>query len=212
MRKAVIALLSLFVVNILACSSVRADGLGGSATATVPIPSDLQGVHSIHVPELQGVEQILVLSDRWVIVVSNKRRELFDEINARSAGTLIRSVNAWERSVERKRPDWRALKSIGRIRDQFLASARQALGELRFGRTDFFKIQSAGDVNYKIPVHPTRADRLLVSAGQSRSNAGALGIDYHIYSYLELPVPMQSGRRYDLTLGDGAHDLDVLRF
>lgn len=205
MRRIVIALFSLVAVNTLTFSSLRADGLGGSDVATASISDELQGGYPIHVPELQGVEQLLILSDRWVIVVSNKMRELFEEIDTSSAGALTRAVKTWKQSEKRERPDWKAYRDRWRIRDRFMAGAREAVGERRLGQTDFFTIQSTGDSRYKKPVHPARADRLLVSAGKARTTGGVFNINYHVYSYLELPTPMQSGRHYKIMLGDGTH-------
>ncbi len=206
MCKGVIAILSIIAINSLFQTSVRADDLGGSATVTSPIPDQLQGLYPIHVPKLDGVEQLLVLSDRWVIVVSNKMDELFTEIDKASDGKLSEVSDKWMGSKERGgRPAWGSRKESWRIRDKYVAKARESIGERRLGETDFFTIESPGDDHYNHPVHPTRADRLLVSAGQSRTTGGVFKIDYHIYSYLKLPTPLQQGEYYKITLGDGTN-------
>ncbi|MES9884957.1 MAG: glycoside hydrolase family 9 protein [Sedimenticola sp.] len=203
MYKFFLVILSIIAINSLFPTSVEADGLGGAERTYSSIPDQLQGIHPIQVPKLDGVKQLLVLSDRWVIVVSNKMDELFTEIDHASDGELSKSVKLWMKSKGSKRPNWSAYRQRWKVRDKYLAKARETVGERRLGQTNSFTIQSEGDGHYRQPVHPTRADRLLLSAGQGRINGGVFPIDYHIYSYLEFPAPMQQGQHYKIILDDG---------
>lgn len=173
-------------------------------TSTSSIPAELQGIHPIQVPEYKGVEQILVLSDRWVIVVSNKMQALFKEIDKQSGGELSKSVDSWKTSEANGRPNWNAYRARWTIRDKYIAMAREAIGERKLGDPAFFSITSPDDISYRTSGRPSRADRLYVSAGQGGATGGVFSIDYFIYSYLELPTPMLEGKTYIFTLASGA--------
>lgn len=160
-------------------------------------------MYPVQVPEYNGVEQILVLSDRWVIIVSNKMQELYTEIDEKSGSSLSKSVNLWKTSEANGRPNWHAYRARWEIRDKYIADAREAIGERKLGETKHFRIHSPDDSVYKLPVHPAHADRLYVSAGQSNATGGVFDIDYFTYSYLELPQPMQDGKTYKIMLANG---------
>lgn len=186
-------------------AAVHADGLGGSNVPTVPIPEHLQGKFPIGMPEYRGVEQLIVLSDRWVIVVSNRNDELFKEINRLSGGKLKDAADRWAAHLKSGgNPPWDAYHGRWRICDQYAAQARENIGERRLGQVDYFRIQSPNDPAYAQPKQPAQADLLYVSSGMGRSYAGTFQFEYMIYSYLELPEPMQDGSRYVIRLGDGA--------
>lgn len=204
MHKSIIAILLIISIGSLLQTYAVADGLGGSERITSPISDQLQGKYPIQMAALDGVEQLLVLSDRWVIVVSNRMNKLFTEIDSMSGGELGQTVKVWTQREASGHPHWGAYRERWAIRDKYIAKAREKVGERRLGETGFFTIQSPDDTFYSNPLHPTRADRLLVSAGQSRSTGGVFDIDYNIYSYLELPAPMQQDQKYTITLGDGS--------
>ena len=203
MLKRILVIFSFVAVNGILLAQVQADGLGGSRVETSPIPRDLQGLYPIHVPKLDGVEQLLVLSDRWVILVSNQMPELFSEIDKSSGEKLSETVKTWIRSQENGRPNWKAYKGRWKIRDKYIATAREKIGERRLGHVDYFVIENPEGSTYSRPIHPKRADRLLVSAGESRTTGGVFKIDYYVYSYLEFPEPMREGEKYKITLGNG---------
>lgn len=189
------------------CAIAATSGIAQAATSigakTVSSADEMTGIHPVHMPDLKGVEQLLVLSDRWVIVVSNQMQELYDEIDRRSGRDLSKAVKLWEQSEKARRPDWGAYKARWRIRDQHIADAREAIGERKLGQTDYFRITSQNDASYAQALPPAQADRLLVSAGQSKLTGGVFGIDYFTYSYLQLPHPMLDGKSYQIRLGNG---------
>jgi len=183
--------------------SANADGLGGSSTPVSPIPEELQGTYPIHVPSYDGVEQLLVLSNEWVIVVTSVMDDLFDEIDRQSKGHLSRTVSVWTKSQAQGRPNWSAYRERWKIRDRYIAQAREAVGERRLGEKAFFSIQSPDDDRYGTPVHPAKADRLLVSAGMNRTKGGVFPIDYRVYSYLSFPAPLRERSHYTIRLANG---------
>lgn len=181
-----------------------ADGLGGARVPTVPIEEHLQGKYPIQMPDYRGVEQLLVLSDRWVIVVNDQMDELFAEIDRRHGrGELKDMVARWIASQKAGRPNWVLRRDIWNIRDKHIGAAREAIGERKLGEPDYFTITSPTDERYAKPQRPNRADRLLVSAGMNRKYGGFFNIHFLTYSYLELPQPMQPGNRYEIRLGNG---------
>jgi len=196
--------LSFLLTIALAMPAVRtlADGLGGRDRPLADLPAALEGVTPIDRPTYGGVEQLLVLSDRWVIVVTRDMDRLFDEIDRRAGGELRRMVDRWRASEAAGKPDWTAYRGRWNVRDQHIAAAREAIGERRLAEPGFFTIRSTDDPRYAQPQRPTRADRLLVSAGLDRTY-GVFEVDWLNYSYLELPQPVEQGRSYTITLGDG---------
>ncbi len=185
-------------------TTTRADGLDGSKTPTVPIEAQLQGKFPIHMPDYKGVEQLLVLSDRWVVVVTNNRDELFKEMDRLSSGELKQAADRWAAtSKPPARPDWNAYKARWTLRDKHLGQARENIGERRLGDPSYFNIQSADDGNYSQAKSPSRADRFYMSSGAGREFGGTFQFEYLVYSYLEMPQPMQDGKRYEIRLENG---------
>ena len=182
--------------------TAHADGLGGRDVPLADLPAALQGVTPIAMPTYQGVEQLLVLDDRWVIVVVRDMDRLFDEINERSGGELRKMVDAWNASEQAGRPNWTAYKARWSIRDEYVAAAREAIGERKLADPAFYSIRSGGDPRYAQPRQPARADRLYVSGGLDRTY-GVFEVDYDAYCYVELPESMRNGGEYTITLGDG---------
>ena len=63
-----------------------------------PLPPEKEGVFPIHIPDYQGIEQLLLLNNRWVIVVTTNTQEVLDTINQLSKGKFYELVNKWEKS------------------------------------------------------------------------------------------------------------------
>lgn len=179
-----------------------AEGLPGEAIAYADLPASKQGKFPIHVPKYEGVEQLLVLSSRWVIVATTDLADVVRRIDELSGGELMRMVDAWERSSQAGRPNWTAYHGRGKVRDKHIARARELVGERRLGEAGFFTITSGDDPAYGRPRNPPRATRVLVSLGGGRVRGGG-SIHYAHYSYLEMPSPLRSGRHYTITAGNG---------
>lgn len=186
----------------LLAAAAAADGLGGRDVPLDGLPPELEGVRPLERPVYHGVAQLLVLSDRWVIVVTHDLDRLFQEIDRRSGGELQRMVARWRASEQAGRPDWTAYRGRWSVRDQHIAAAREAIGERRLSEPGYYTIRSDDDPRYAQPQPPTRADRLLVSAGLDRTY-GVFEVDWHNDNYLELPRPMRDGCRYTIALADG---------
>ncbi|MEX0776281.1 MAG: glycoside hydrolase family 9 protein [Phycisphaeraceae bacterium] len=190
-------------------SPLCADGLGGREIELAALPPHLLGATPIDMPTYKGVDQLLVLSDRWVIVVTSDMDKLFDEIDRRSNGELRKVVDRWVNSEAARKPDWDAYHARGKIRDAHIAAAREAIGERRLAESAHFAISSQDDPRYIASVQPARADRLYISTGQNRSFGGVFEIEYAHYSYLELPQPMQDGKHYRIALAAPGGDRNV---
>src|SRR5438132_466450 len=71
-----------------------------------PLPSQKEGAFPIHIPEYSGIEQLLLLSNHWVIVVTTNTKEVLDQINELSSGKFYELVDAWEKSKKTNHLDW----------------------------------------------------------------------------------------------------------
>lgn len=174
----------------------------GGKDARAGLPAAREGKFPVHLPACEGVEQLLVLSSRWVVVATTDVDRVVRKIDELSGGELLRMVSAWEKSSAAGRPDWKAYHGRGKVRDRHIARARELVGERRLGEAGFFTIASADDAAYARPRAAARATRLLVSLGGGRVRGGH-AIHYAHYSYLEMPSPLRSGCRYTIALGDG---------
>jgi endoglucanase len=148
------------------------------------------------------VEQLLVLSSRWVIVATTDAEEVAKKIDELSGGAYFKAIADWEKSEKAGRPDWKAYKDMPRIRDEFIAQARNATGERKLDEASYYAITSADDPSYSAPRPPSRVTRYLVSLGGRRVRGGG-PIHYAHYSYLEMPQPLQNGKSYTIALGNG---------
>lgn len=152
-------------------------------------------------PEYDGVEQLLVLSDRWVIVVTSTIGQVLEEIDALSHGQLKRASAAWDESQAGDRLDWHAKRSAELLRNTYIAEAREKAGERALKLPASYVISSVDDTRYETPQNPTQVGYVLVGLGAGEQ-AGAPPVDYAHYSYLEFPEPMQSGHAYTVVVRD----------
>jgi len=159
-------------------------------------------VPHFHEPTLNGVEQLLVLDERWVIVVVNKLDELVAEIDNASDGLFVQDIEMWLSTRETSSPNWAAYNRRWTTRDEHIAQARLDVGELLLSQTSHYTVTSVDDDNYVAPVAPTLADRLYVSEGDDRKYGGTFTANYNVYAYLELPTPMQDGATYTIALNE----------
>jgi len=174
-------------------------GSGAVAQEKVADLPERTGSHPIAVPEYEGVEQVLVLSDRWVIVVTSNLEEVVGEIDRLTDGQLRRAADAWEKTKNSERKDWNAKRSADKFRDTHIAEARVAAGERALDEVSSYGISSADDTRYVTPREPAQVGRVLVGLGAAQF-AGSPEVNYVHYSYLGFPEPMESGRRYTVTV------------
>ncbi len=167
-----------------------------------PLPPEKEGAFPIHIPDYQGIEQLLLLNNRWVIVVTTNTQEVLDTINQLSKGKFYELVNKWEKSKKTNHLDWYSKKTSEGIYDKYIAQARLQTGELELDRADTYTISSATDKNFSKPQHPLRVTRTILSLNKEELPGEAI-IHYAHYSYLELPTPMQNGQSYTFQLNNG---------
>lgn len=166
--------------------------------AACPIAT-AQEVPAVAVPTYDGVEQVLVLSDRWVIVVTSNIAEVLGEIDALSHGQLKRAAEGWEKTKDSEKKDWTSKRAADKLREQYIAEARVRAGEAALDSASTYSISSADDARYGSPRAPAQVGRVLVGIGAARS-AGAPEVDYVHYSYIGFPEPMESGRSYTVAV------------
>lgn len=167
-------------------------GCAGAQAATESAPS-------FAVPEYAGVEQVLVLSDRWVIVVTSNLDEVVAEIDVLSNGQLKRAAEGWEKTKDSERKDWTSKRTADKLRDQYITEARVRAGEQALDASSSYSIASEDDKHYQTAREPAQVGRVLVGIGAARF-AGSPEVDYVHYSYLGLPEPMESGHNYTITV------------
>lgn len=170
---------------------------------TAPALPEYEGAFPVDQPKYDGVEQVLVLSDRWIIVVLTEMDTLLTEIDTLSHGQLQRATDTWINSKTSGDPDWVAFKLADKIRDTYIAQARENIGERELGKADLYQISSADDERYTEAKHPRQVARMLVGLGEARV-PGAPPVDYVTYAYLAFPEPMKSGKTYTIRVRDNA--------
>ena len=186
---------ALVVALVLACGT-------GWAAERAPLPPEKEGACPVHMPAYEGVEQLLVLSNRWAIVATTDTEEVLRKIDELSGGEYFKAVADWEKSEKAGRPNWKAYKDRPRLRAQYGAQARNLAGERKLDETAFYAITSADDPRYPEARRPKRVTRYIVSLGGTRVRGGGR-IHYAHYSYLEMPAPLDNGKRYTIALGNG---------
>ena len=158
-----------------------------------------QNLPSVALPTYDGVEQVLVLSDRWVIVVTSNIAEVVAEIDALSHGQLKRAAEGWEQTKDLEKKNWTAKRTADKLREQYIAEARIRAGEGELDSISSYGITSGDDGRYGTPREPAQVGRVLVGIGAARY-AGAPEVDYVHYSYVGFPEPMESGRTYTVAV------------
>jgi hypothetical protein len=180
----------------------------GSTTQDTGSDEGISRKGGFDVPEYRGVEQLLVLSNRWVIVVTNNVEEVVRKIDELSGGAYGAALAAWKASqAVGMHPDWAAYKRIPGIRDKYIAKARELTGERDFEDPDYYRICSTDDTKYTMEdyvaeLRPSRAGHVLVSLGGQEVEGGP-DVHYAHYSYLEMPFPLQNGKHYTIRLANG---------
>lgn len=174
-----------------------------TAQQTDALPSEREGIFPIARPSYAGIDQILVLDNRWVIAAVVDTEEVADRINTLSGGQLFTHSDNWDRGTPAGNPArWDAWTALPQVRDTYIAQARIDLDESRYTRADYYAITSPNDSAYATAREPTRATQYYVGldGGQTR---GMHNLHYAHYCYLEMPDPMISGHSYTITLDNG---------
>lgn len=184
-------------VSIRAYLAVLAMAILAGVLGCTAVPA--QAIPALAVPSYDGVEQVLVLSDRWVIVVTSNIAAVVAEIDTLSHGQLKRAAEGWEKTKDSEKKDWTSKRTADKLREQYIAEARVRAKESELDAVSSYSFTSADDGRYGTPREPAQVGRVLVGIGAARF-AGAPEVDYVHYSYLGLPEPMVSGRTYTVAV------------
>ena len=168
-----------------------------------PASTDVPSTYSIAVPTYAGVNQVLVLSNKWVIVVTDNLQDVLDKIDELTGGQYKQDLAAWIASeTPGDHINWGARSRVLEAYPKYAAQARELAGERLLENPAYFTITSPDDSNYATGVAAARTTRLLVGVGKCKVR-GAGDIQYVHYSYLEMPKPLVSGKNYVITLKNG---------
>lgn len=179
------------------------------------LPSEKNGFFPIQIPIYDGIEQLLLINDKWVIVALTNFEDVSKEIAKLSKDDpvyanidFIAAQKTWMESWKVKKPDWVLKKKVDAITKKYLGQARVNASEDFLGSPDCFRITSSEDPNYKTYKNPDSVSRFMISLGGEfatgwHPHLAGLDITYALYSYLELPTPMQEGSTYTITLMNG---------
>jgi hypothetical protein len=157
-------------------------------------------------PQLSGVEQVLVLSNQWVILVVDPFDEFVVEMDSLTRGEYSKSIASVEDATKRKHESdaWVHRAKLEQMRWDHLVTARQRTCEPLMVNPDFYAISSVDDHAYAAALEPLRVTTALISV----DGGVAPGYDvvrYGIYAYLEMPEAMVDGKSYTITLDDGKY-------
>ena len=97
---------------------------GVAQTAAPASLSEFQGSYPISIPTYEGVEQLLVLSDRWIVVVTSNEQDVVNEIDKLSGGKMLPAVAQWDLTKDLAKPYWPAQTIVRSLRDQYYALGR----------------------------------------------------------------------------------------
>ena len=75
------------------------------------LPAAKEGKFPVHLPTYDGVEQLLLLSNRWVIVATTDLDDVVKQIDKLSGGALSKALDDWEKIIRASR-EWNRLKRI----------------------------------------------------------------------------------------------------
>lgn len=167
-----------------------------------------QEKYPIHLPEYQGVDQLLTLSSKWLVVVTSNSSDVVKEIDKMTKGEYSKYVKIWEDSLQKNQPNWVAKRNyVDKMLGEHFGEARLNAGEKLLDQPDYFSITSKEDENYTVPKHPMRTTRFIPALGEGKIAKtrvpGNIDIHYAHYSYIELPFPLKNGYRYTIQLGNG---------
>ncbi|MBM4086750.1 MAG: hypothetical protein FJ272_18340, partial [Planctomycetes bacterium] len=168
------------------------------------LPAAKQGRFPVMMPKYEGVDQLLMLSSRWVIVVTSNIEAVYGKIDELSGGKFSKAIADWEASEKAGKPNWTAYKGRWQIYDDFAAKAREVAGERLLDEPGYYAVTGEDGRTQA----PKRVTRVIVGLGENVGPAkgklrGASSVFHAHYSYLEMPSPLQQGRRYTISLKDG---------
>lgn len=166
------------------------------------LPSHKQGQFPIAMPDYNGIEQIILLSNQWIVVCDTNIDKVVNKINEKTDGEYLHTLQIWKQSERANKPHWPAKKRVDELFRYHLPMARILAGELRYDTAESYRVYSKEDNNYLKAVKPSQVTRQIVSLGSPVVEGGP-NLHYGHYCYLQLPIPMTSGNHYTVRLADG---------
>jgi hypothetical protein len=174
-----------------------------TAMQTSGLPAEREGGFPVHMPALAGIDQILVLNNRWVIAAVVDIPEVVGRINTMTNGNYQTQLDRWAISQPAgNSPDWGAYSGLQQMRDDNIAAARTFLNEGRYVQPSFYSITSSDDGNYSTGRSPSVATQNLVGLNKAELPGSPI-MHYAHYCYLQLPDAMVNGKHYTVTLSNG---------
>ncbi|WPJ96182.1 glycoside hydrolase family 9 protein [Coraliomargarita algicola] len=184
---------------------------GGSTEPPVPYTSeawlqDLEGNAPIERPLFSGVEQLLVLSNKWVIVVVDPFEDFVAQMDLLTQGDYSETMAEVDDAIAREHQTdvWVHRATLEQMRWEHLVTARQNSSESLMANADFYSVSSLDDSAYASDLEPSRVTTALISNDDGVS-AGYDAVRYGIYAYIEMPVAMEDGKSYTISLDDGKY-------
>ncbi|CAA6677271.1 MULTISPECIES: glycoside hydrolase family 9 protein [unclassified Lentimonas] len=187
------------------------DSGGNEGEPLIPYTSEawleeLEGNAPIERPLCSGVEQLLVLSNQWVIVVVDPFDDFVSQMDLLTSGEYSESIADVEDAIERNHETdaWVHRAKLEQMRWDHLVAARQNTSEPLMRNPDFYTVSSVDDPDYAPTLEPIRVTTALISNDHGVA-PGYDAVRYGIYAYIEMPVAMQDGKSYTITLDDGKY-------
>jgi len=132
-------------------------------------------------PQYNGIERVIVLSENWIVVVTHNTDKVKQELDRLSKGQYSRDPK-------------KAIKT-------HWVAAREAAGERKLDRADFYNLKGKVESNYRKGGHPIKLVKWILPVGGEPYPSFVA--DFAHYSYLQLSKPLVDGHEYTITLGDG---------
>ena len=171
-------------------------------TTLSPLPTEREGRYPLALPTYAGqVKQLILINDRWLVLGLYDVPEVLAKVDALSTGQMAKANSDWKAGEAKGQPHWGAWVLIPKLQKQFLAQAREELGERKLEEIGSYAITSSDDTSYTVPRKPARVTRTFVSLGGNRL-PGMHETDYGHACILELPQPLQPGQHYTIKVGD----------
>ena len=178
----------------------------------------LQGNFPLLIPSYNGIEQLLVLSSKWIVVVNynldavcrqintfttedSSFRKDFDFLTAQLEFDQLKKQGRWSFGYDYLNFIQAAMQKYALKSRLLIDGYDEKTASFALDSPTYYAITSDSDLHYAKSTRPSRLTRFVVSrAGEVRTG---FDIDYAHYTYLELPTPLQDQAAYTITLGDG---------
>lgn len=126
-------------------------------------------------------DQVLCLSENWVILIHETMDEVMSGINAKTDGEFNKKYATWVESKDTARPNWVARRDMYALRDQYITEVRR-------------EVEKEFSYLFEDGTTPEISARVIVGLDEHD-----LGIPkYAYYCYLKRPNKMEFGKTYSV--------------